>query len=166
MNENEEAKLTMHDIQLPFLKSSKIYAMKPEKIFGEFPSESKIEFFNSDYCIFIKKENEIENLGFKTIRFNVKNCYLNGFPDDDRVNIKSSDFTMAMLYKNKVIVLEGKHRAIYVFQGGKITPELGGVLNKPDILEYSFDPDGASEDFFNDIIPIDNLINYKNPNTK
>lgn len=137
---------------------------KTEAIFGELPQGSEIKEFTSDYCIFITGENKSQGLGFQTIRFNVKACYLEGEPDDDRGNdFPPSETTLVMRHGNNIVILEGRHRAIHAFQGGLVLPGLGGVLGKPNILEYTFDPDEPSEGLFTDIMAINEFRNYTNP---
>lgn len=137
-----------------------------ENFFGELPKTSEIKELTSDYCIFITLENKSQGLGLQTIRFKVDACYLEGEPDDDRGNdFSPSEVTLAMRHDNKIVILEGRHRAIHAFQGGVVLPGLGGVSGKPNILEYTFDPDEASYGFFTKIIPIDEFRNYLNPYT-
>ena len=146
----------------PKQKSNEI--IKAETIFGELPQESEIKELTSDYCIFITSENKSQGLGFQTIRFNVQTCYLEGEPDDDRgSDFAPSETTLVMCHENKIVILEGRHRAIHAFQGGLVLPGLGGVLGKPNILEYTFDPDEPSEGFFKKMMPIDEFRNYTNP---
>ncbi|MBI2785747.1 MAG: hypothetical protein HYX60_05345 [Legionella longbeachae] len=85
-----------------------------------------------------------------------KELKLNSFP---------SETTLVMRHNEKIVVLEGKHRAIQAFQGGIVMPGLGGVQGKPDILEYLFDPNEASNDLFTKLIPIDEFRHYTNPYT-
>lgn len=137
---------------------------KIETIFGELPQGCEIKEFTSNYCIFITGENKSQGLGFQTIRFNVKACYLESEPDDDRENdFAPSETTLVMRHENNIVILEGRHRAIHAFQGGLVLPGLGGVLGKPNILEYTFDPDEPSKDLFTNIMPIEVFENYTNP---
>ncbi|WP_419421230.1 hypothetical protein ACNVED_15280 (plasmid) [Legionella sp. D16C41] len=137
---------------------------KIKETFGELPKNCEIKEFTEDYCIFVSEQDKQEDLGLETIRFKVEKCYLEGKPDDTRdKNDAPSEMTMAMRHNNNIVILEGRHRAVYAYQGGCVPPSMGGVVGKPNILEYSFDPTEMPDNFFDGLVSIEDFKNYINP---